>query len=559
MADIHTLVREARAWPYEEARRLVDRLGGQAPGKGYVLFQTGYGPSGLPHIGTFGEVVRTTMVRQAFEDMAPDVRTRLFAFSDDMDGMRSVPDNIPNPEMLAEQIGKPLTSVPDPFGTHESFGHHNNALLREFLDRFDFEYEFRSATECYRSGEFDEVLLAVLRHHEEIIAVIAPTLGRERRETYSPFLPVCPRTGRVLLARVAATDPDAGTIVYEDEDGSKVETPVTGGRCKLQWKADWAMRWAALSVDYEMSGKDLIDSVRLSGRICRILGGTPPAGFTYELFLDENGEKISKSRGNGLTVDEWLDYAPASSLGLFMYNSPRKAKRLYFDVIPRHVDDWSRHLENFADQDWAGRIENPYWHLRDVLPRTAGGAEGDAACPSRREVLGGADLDAGGEAERGRSPVGFGLLLNLAAVCNTEDPAVLWGFVSRYAPGTGPEDDPNLDALIGHAIAYYRDFVKPKKNYRLPDDAEREALAALLARLESLPADAGPESIQSEIYEVGKASGYENLREWFAVLYEVLLGQSQGPRFGSFVALYGIAEMAALIRRVCDGESIAAE
>ena len=558
MADIHALVREARAWPYEEARRLVDRLGDRAPDKGYVLFQTGYGPSGLPHIGTFGEVVRTTMVRHAFEDMAPDLETRLFAFSDDMDGMRSVPDNIPNPESLAEHVGKPLTSVPDPFGTHESFGHHNNARLRKFLDRFGFDYEFRSATECYRSGEFDEMLLAVLRRHKEIVAVIAPTLGRERRETYSPFLPVCPRTGRVLLARVAATDPDAGTIVYEDEDGAKVETPVTGGRCKLQWKADWAMRWAALSVDYEMSGKDLIDSVRLSGRICRILGGAPPAGFTYELFLDENGEKISKSRGNGLTVDEWLDYAPASSLGLYMYNSPRKAKRLYFDVIPRHVDDWSRHLESFVDQDWVGRIENPYWHLRDILPR-AGGAEAGAPRPSRREIVAGDELDAGREAERGRSPVAFGLLLNLAAVCNTEDPAVLWGFVSRYAPETGPEGDPNLDALIGHAIAYYRDFVKPKKNYRMPDKAEREALAALLERLERLPADAGPESIQSEIYEVGKACGYGNLREWFAMLYEVLLGQSQGPRFGSFVALYGIAEMAALIRRVCDGESIAAE
>ena len=558
MADLHALVREARAWPYEEARRLVDRLGGRAPEKGYALFQTGYGPSGLPHIGTFGEVVRTTMVRQAFEDLAPDLETRLFAFSDDMDGMRSVPDNIPNAESLAEHVGKPLTSVPDPFGTHESFGHHNNALLRAFLDRFGFDYEFKSATECYRSGEFDEMLLAVLRRHDEIVAVIAPTLGRERRETYSPFLPLCPRTGRVLLARVAATDPDAGTIVYEDEDGAKVETPVTGGRCKLQWKADWAMRWAALAVDYEMSGKDLIDSVRLSGRICRILGGAPPAGFTYELFLDENGEKISKSRGNGLTVDEWLDYAPASSLGLYMYNAPRKAKRLYFDVIPRHVDDWARHLESFADQDWAARIENPYWHLRDILPR-AGGAKRGAARPSRREILGGAELDAGGEADGGRSPVAFGLLLNLAAVCNTEDPAVLWGFVSRYAPGTGSEDDPGLDALIGHAIAYYRDFVKPKKSYRLPDEAERGALAALLARLERLPADAGPESIQSEIYEVGKACGYENLREWFAMLYEVLLGQSQGPRFGSFVALYGIAEMAALIRRVCDGESIAAE
>lgn len=557
VAGLDALVREARAWPYAEARKIVDRLGGRAPEKGHVLFETGYGPSGLPHIGTFGEVVRTTMVRQAFEETAPGVATRLFAFSDDMDGLRGVPDNVPNPEMLEGHVGRPLTDVPDPFGTHESFGHHNNALLREFLDRFGFDYEFMSATECYRSGVFDEALLAVLRHHGRIVEVIAPTLGAERRETYSPFLPVCPRTGRVLLARVIDTDPEAGTLTYEDDEGGSVEVPVTGGGCKLQWKADWAMRWAALGVDYEMSGKDLIDSVRLSGRICGILGGTPPAGFTYELFLDENGEKISKSRGNGLTVDEWLEYAPPASLGLFMYNSPRKAKRLHFDAIPRHVDDCFRHLEGFAGQGWAERVENPYWHLRDVLVRPQAPA-GQGAGPTRKEILGGADFDPAEEAARGGSPVGFGLLLNLASVCNTEDPAVLWGFVSRYAPGTSPRDNPVLDGLVGHALAYYRDLVKPNKRYRTPDPAERGALETLLARLERLPEGSGAEAIQGEIYEAGKAHGYGNLRDWFAMLYEVLLGQGQGPRFGSFVALYGIREMAALIRRVLAGESIAA-
>ncbi len=556
MAGLDALVREARAWPYQEARKIVDRLGGRPPGGGSVLFETGYGPSGLPHIGTFGEVVRTAMVRRAFEDMMPGVETRMFAFSDDMDGMRAVPDNVPHPERLEEHVGKPLTDVPDPFGTHESFGEHNNALLRAFLDRFGFGYEFRSATECYRSGLFDETLLAVLRRHDEIVSVIAPTLGRERRETYSPFLPVCPRTGRVLLARILGTDPEAGTVTYEGDGGEAVETPVTGGRCKLQWKADWAMRWTALGVDYEMSGKDLLDSVRLSGRICAILGGVPPVGFTYELFLDENGEKISKSRGNGLTVGEWLEYAPPASLGLFMYNSPRKAKRLHFDVIPRHVDDYLRHAESFAGQQWRERLENPFWHLREVLVRP--GAEEGGARPARTEILGGAEFDAAAEAARQGSPVGFGLLLNLAAVCNTEDPSVLWGFVARHAPGTDPASHPALDALIGHAVAYYRDFVKPEKTYRPPEEAERGALAALLSGLDGLPEDAGVETIQSVVYEVGKAQGYGNLREWFAMLYEVLLGQSRGPRFGSFVALYGIRETASLIRRVLDGESIAA-
>ena len=324
MDSVRTLAQDARAWPFEEARKLLARLGGETPEKGYALFETGYGPSGLPHIGTFGEVARTTMVRRAFMALS-DIPTRLFAFSDDMDGMRAVPDNVPQQDMLNEHLGKPLTSVPDPFGCCESFGHHNNAKLREFLDTFGFEYEFQSATECYRAGRFDTTLLSMLSHYDKVLEVMLPTLGAERRATYSPFLPVCPKTGRVLLAPVVAHDVAAGTITYEDENGSRVETPVTGGHCKLQWKADWAMRWTALGVDYEMSGKDLIDSVRLSSRICKILGGTPPEGFTYELFLDENGEKISKSRGNGLTVDEWLRYAPPESLALYVVNSPRKA------------------------------------------------------------------------------------------------------------------------------------------------------------------------------------------------------------------------------------------
>ena len=339
MADAHDLAMQAKAWPFEEARKVLKRIGGETPEKGYVLFETGYGPSGLPHIGTFGEVLRTSMVRRAFHEIS-DIPTRLFAFSDDMDGFRSVPDNIPEQEMMAEHLGKPLTAVPDPFGTHDSFGQHNNARLIAFLDDFGFDYEFVSATDCYTSGKFDDALLQMLRRYDDVMSIMLPSLGEERQKTYSPFLPVCQKTGRVLQVPVVETDPDAGTIVYRDEDGEMVETPVTGGRCKVQWKPDWAMRWYALGVDYEMSGKDLIDSVHLSGRICRTLGGRPPESYTYELFLDENGEKISKSRGNGLTIDEWLTYAPNDSLALFMFQKPRAAKRLYFDVIPKAVDEY---------------------------------------------------------------------------------------------------------------------------------------------------------------------------------------------------------------------------
>ena len=523
MSDLRAFAEKSNAWPFAEARDLLKRLGGKTPDKGHVLFETGYGPSGLPHIGTFGEVARTSMVRHAFAALS-DIPTKLFAFSDDMDGLRKVPDNVPNKEMLAEHLGKPLTVVPDPFGTHESFGHHNNARLRAFLDEFGFSYEFVSSTDCYKSGRFDAALLRVLERFDAVINVILPTLGAERRATYSPFLPVCPKTGRVLQVPVIERNVEAGTIVYEDEDGAKVEVPVTGGNCKLQWKADWAMRWAALDVDYEMSGKDLIDSVRLSGKICRILGGTPPAGFTYELFLDENGEKISKSKGNGLSVEEWLRYAPPESLSLFMFQKPKAAKRLYFDVIPRNVDDYLSHLGNFETQEEGKRIDNPVWHIHTGNP------------------------------PREDAHLSFNILLNLASVCHTEDKAVIWHFISRYRPDATPEGAPILDRLVEYAINYYRDFVKPSKAYRAPNDVERAALEELADKLVSLPADA--EAIQTEIYEIGKRYPFEDLKSWFRALYEVLLGQSQGPRMGSFVALYGVEESVALIRRALDGETL---
>ncbi len=525
MANGHELALKAKAWPFEEARKILKRVGETAPAKGYVLFQTGYGPSGLPHIGTFGEVLRTSMVRRAFQELS-DIPTRLFAFSDDMDGFRSVPDNIPQQEMMAEHIGKPLTSVPDPFGTHESFGGHNNARLQAFLDDFGFEYEFVSATDCYTSGRFDDALLQVLRNYDDVMSIMLPSLGEERQQTYSPFLPVCGKTGRVLQVPVLTTDPDAGTITYRDENGEEIETPVTGGKCKLQWKPDWAMRWYALGVDYEMSGKDLIDSVHLSGRICRALGGRPPESYTYELFLDENGEKISKSRGNGLTIDEWLTYAPNESLALFMFQKPRAAKRLYFDVIPKTVDEYLTFLRKFPGEDAAQQLANPVWHIH-------------SGTPPAEDV-----------------PVSFGLLLNLASVCNTEDKSVLWGFITRYAPDATPETDKVLDELVGRAINYYRDFVKPAKKYRGPTETESKALSDLLDLFEKLPESATAEEIQNGIYAVGKSHEYENLREWFKALYEILLGQEQGPRMGSFVALFGLNETRDLIRRALAGENL---
>jgi lysyl-tRNA synthetase class 1 len=516
----------SKAWPFEEARKVVSRLKRIPQPAGSIIFETGYGPSGLPHIGTFGEVARTTMVRHAFRILTEDkIPTRLICFSDDMDGLRKVPDNIPNKEIIAAHLEKPLTQVPDPFNEYPSFGQHNNARLRAFLDKFGFSYEFLSATQCYTSGRFDATLLKVLEHYDEIRDVILPTLGPERRATYSPFLPISPATGKVLQVPVIDRDLAAGMVLYKDPDTGKLtQVAVTGGHCKLQWKADWAMRWAALGVDYEMAGKDLIDSVRLSGRICRILGRQQPEGFNYELFLDENGEKISKSRGNGLTIEEWLTYASPESLALYMYQSPKKAKRLYFDVIPRAVDEYAGHLAAFPKENQAAKLMNPVWHIHEGSPPEA-------------------DL-----------PISFALLLNLASASNSEDQSVLWGFIRRYAPEATPESQPLLDELVGYAIRYFHDFVKPSKQYRAPTEQERAAFEDLDRRLVALPDDVLAEEIQNEVYAVGKEHGFEPLRAWFQALYQVLLGQSQGPRFGSFVQLYGIDNTRALISKALSGE-----
>src|SRR4030081_2962777 len=527
-SDLRALAEQSNAWPFEQAKAIVARLKRQP--KDEVLIAARYGPAGLPHVEAFGEVARTTMVRHAFRVLTEDkVKTRLIAFSDDMDELRKVPDNVPNKEMLSQYLGKPLTRVPDPFGTHPSFGAHNNARLRAFLDTFGFDYEFASSTDYYTSGKFDAALLLVLERIEQVMAIMLPSLREERAASYSPFLPICPRTGVVLYVPIVAHDAKAGTVSYDDPDTKeRVTLPVTGGHCKLQWKPDWAMRWVALGIDYEMAGKDLIDSVKLSGKICTALGGMPPEGFNYELFLDDKGQKISKSKGNGLTIDEWLRYASPESLSLFMYREPKAAKRLYFDVIPRNVDDDQKSLAGSAGKEPNQQLANPVWHIHSAKPPKA-------------------DM-----------PVTFQLLLTLVSSSNAENAATLWGFIGRYRPGVTPQTHPKLDAMAVYAINYYRDFVGPTKKFREPTDTERVALQDLRDALSQLPSNASAEDIQNVVYEIGRREPFLDTKkakegkpgvslDWFNMLYQVLLGQEKGPRFGSFVAVYGLPNAVTMI------------
>ncbi|ADU14274.1 lysine--tRNA ligase [Asticcacaulis excentricus] len=553
-SELTLLAQQGRAWPFEQARALIARvlkvrLKDQSEQKRAhelitagktdealktfealhrpVIFETGYGPSGLPHIGTFGEVARTTMVRQAFTALTGGHwASRLISFSDDMDGLRKVPEGIPNPDILREDLYKPLTVVRDPFGTHDSFGAHNNARLRAFLDSFGFDYEFKSATDAYKAGEFDVTLLTALERFDDIQKIMLPTLGPDRRITYSPFLPISPVTGHVLQVATLERNVAKGTIVFE-ENGQKFEVPVTGGHVKMQWKPDWAMRWAALGVDYEMAGKDLIDSVKVSSQVCKVLGGTPPEGFNYELFLDEQGQKISKSKGNGLTMEDWLRYGAPESLAYYMFQSPKSAKKLYFDVIPRATDEFFQQLDAFPKQEEARQIENPVWFVLR------------------------------GETGTKSPPVTFGLMLNLVSAANASDKETLWGFLRGYIPGATPETEPVLDRLAGYALNYFEDFVKPSKTFRLPDAKEKAALIDLRDRLAALdPETRDAEAIQNIVFEVGKTHEFEPLRAWFQALYEVLLGQSQGPRFGSFVAIFGIARTLDLLDQGIRGELV---
>jgi lysyl-tRNA synthetase class 1 len=523
MSELREAALASKAWPFEEARKLLKRFEKGAPEKGHVLFETGYGPSGLPHIGTFGEVLRTTMIRRAFEVIS-DIPTRLISFSDDMDGMRKVPGNVPNQDMMAEHLQKPLTAVPDPFGTHESFGAHNNAMLCRFLDTFGFEYEFYSASEFYKSGQFDAVLKRAVERYDDVMKVMLKSLRDERAATYSIFLPIHPETGRVLYVPMKKVCAETYTITFDDEDGKEWTLPVTGGNVKLQWKPDFGARWAALDVDFEMYGKDHSTNTPIYDRICEILGGKKPEHFVYELFLDDKGQKISKSSGNGISIDEWLTYASSESLAYFMYQKPKTAKRLYFDVIPKAVDEYHQQLRAYQTQDAVQRVANPVFHIH------------------------------GENVPESNMVVPFAMLLNLASVSAAEEKDQMWGFIQRYAPEASPETHPDLDQAAGFAVRYYNDFVKPNKTYRAPDDQERAALEDLRDRLKAWDGGLDPEELQSMVFAVGKAHEFDPLRNWFKALYEVLLGASQGPRFGGFIALYGVQETIALIESGLAGE-----
>lgn len=512
---------KSNSWPFEEARKILAKIKGKTPEKGYVLFETGYGPSGLPHIGTFGEVVRTSFVRHAFQLLAPEIPTKMFCVSDDIDGLRKVPDNVPNQEMVKANLGKPLTAVPDPFGTHSSYGDNMNSRLRAFLDRFGFEYEFISATQKYQSGAFDATMLRVLEKYDELMELMLANLGAERQETYSPFMPIDKESGKVIDKGVIGVDKTKGTVIYLDENGVKKEVPVTGGNCKLQWKVDFGARWYGLEVDYEIYGKDHLPNEKIYRRICEILGKTPPVNYFYEMFLSADGAKISKSKGNGISVEDWLKYAPEESLSLYMYQKPRTAKRLYFDVIPKAMDEYLTFLAAYEKEDETKRIDNPAFHVHF------------------------------GRVPKPECNLTYSLLLNLASACNPENDQVLWGFISKYQAGLTPDNSPNLKKMVSCAINYYNDFIKAHKQYREATAAEKVAILDLKTALLAIDKGSDAATIQTLVFEIGKNHGYEkNMRDWFSALYQILLGQNEGPRMGSFIALYGIDSFVTMIGKI---------
>jgi lysyl-tRNA synthetase, class I len=510
------LIQSTSSWPFVEIRKLLKDRKDLIRKKNKIIFQTGYGPSGLPHIGTFGEVARTTMMINALNQIQV-IDNELITFSDDMDGLRKVPENIPNDKVLFENLGKPLTNIPDPFKKYNSFGEHNNEMLKKFLNKFNFTFIFKSSTENYKNGIFNNSLLRVLEKYDDIMNIILPTLRDERKKTYCPFLPICPDTGKVLELPLIEMDKKSGRVVF-DNHGKKIETNIMNGNCKLQWKADWAMRWFTFDVDFEMYGKDLTESAILSNKICKALGKRPPNGFAYELFLDEKGEKISKSKGNGISIENWLRYASPESLTLYMYQNPKRAKKLYSEVVPKTVDEYLSLIEKYPNQKENDQILNPVWHVHNGNP------------PKEKIVM------------------PFSMLLNLVGSSNASDKNILWKFINKFHKNINPKDQPILDNLTGYAINYFNDKVKPNKKYKTPNKEEKVALKNLALKLETVTQKTKPEEIQTLIYSVGKENGYtSNLRDWFKLIYEVLFGELDGPRMGFFVSFFGIKETIQLI------------
>ena len=505
------------AWPFVEAKKLLRERKSFIEQKGKIILQTGYGPSGLPHIGTFGEVARTSMMVNALKQIT-DLPTEIITFSDDMDGLRKVPENIPNQELLNDNLHKPLTQVPDPFKQFDSFGEHNNEMLKNFLNKFNFKYNFKSSTELYKNGTFNATLEIILKNYQGIMNIILPTLGKERQKTYSPFLPICPETGKVLEIPVLEILNEKLKIIF-DNNGKKLEVSILDGQCKLQWKVDWAMRWYALDIDFEMYGKDLIESAILSSRIIKLIGKTNPSGFAYELFLDEKGEKISKSKGNGITIDQWLEYASPESLSLYMYQNPKRAKKLYNEIVPKTVDEYLDFMEKAKTQNELQLLMNPTWHVHNGnIPK--------------EEVI-----------------MSFSMLLNLVEASNANSKELLWKFVKKYKKDISEKNNPIFDNLIGYAIKYFNDVIKLNKKYKNPNEEEKLALEALINTLDKCNDQMSPEDIQTLIYSTGKENGYsENLRDWFKLIYEVVFGDENGPRMGFFISFFGVNETKKMIK-----------
>ncbi len=508
---------KTNSWPFVEAKKILKERKSSIDKKGKIVLQTGYGPSGLPHIGTFGEVARTSMVVNALNHLT-DLPKEIITFSDDMDGLRKIPNNIPKKEILEKNLHKPLTNIPDPFEKFSSFGEHNNEMLKKFLNKFSFSYNFKSSTQLYKSGFFNESLNIILEKYNDILEIILPTLGKERQKTYSPFLPICPETGVVLEIPVLEINKDKSKIIF-DNKGKKIEISILDGNCKLQWKVDWAMRWYALDVDFEMYGKDLIESAILSTKIIKLIGKKNPSGFAYELFLDEKGEKISKSKGNGITIDEWLNYASPESLSLFMYQNPKRAKKLYKEIVPKAVDEYLDFIEKSATQNNLQLLSNPAWHVHN------------GKLPKEKIVM------------------TFSMLLNLVEASNSDTRDLVWKFVKKYKKNISEKAHPIFNGLISYAIKYFKEVIEKNKKYKKPNISELKALKALVQALESCNDQMDPEEIQTKIYSVGKENGYrENLRDWFKLIYQVVFGDENGPRMGFFISFFGVNETKELIK-----------
>jgi lysyl-tRNA synthetase class 1 len=518
--------KEPGSWPFIEAQKIAARVKKQdLPDP--IVFETGFGPSGLPHIGTFAEVARTVFVKNAFEHLTgrPAV---IYAFCDDMDGLRRVPKNLPNQDRLAEHLGKPLSAIPDPFGCCESYSDHMENELVKLLNHYKFDYQLKSSTREYKSGVFNPGLHLILENAEPIKQIIIPTLKEENRENWSPFFPVCANCGRIYTTRVTGYFPEQDTISYEcvesfgDEFkvqgcGHKQETSILDGAVKVGWKVDWALRWFSYQVTYEMYGKDLIDSALQSGRIKRLLGGWPPEGMTYEMFLSEEGKKISKSIGEGLSIDTWLKYAPIESLLYYLFQNPRKQRRLYFDIIPKNVDEYLAELVRYPGLSEKDKSDSVLWQIErsghDVPVYTSG--------------------------------INFSLINNLISGMGSDNKNLLLDYLKRYDPKVS-ENKKTVSDLLDSGLNYFRNFIEPQKKYRKPTREEAEILKELKSRLDQYKGE-DEDEIQAMVFDVARDKGIEP-PDLFKTIYQVLLGQDRGPRFGTFTKLIGKDRMKDLIQ-----------